>query len=62
MSDPRNHQTVLRKGETVELDVTEINNLGSGVAHASDGRVVFIRGALTGERVRATIIKTTSSF
>jgi len=62
MSDPRNHQATLRKGETVELDVTEINNLGSGVAHVSDGRVVFIRGALTGERVRATIIKATSSF
>ena len=51
-----------RKGESVELDIAEINNLGSGVGHAPDGRVVFVRGALTGERVRATVIKAASSF
>lgn len=52
----------LRKGDTLELNIEEINNLGSGVGHAPDGRVVFVRGALTGERVRATVIKATSSF
>ena len=60
MSDT--NATAWRKGDSVEIDVTEINNLGSGVGHAPDGRVVFIRGALTGERVRATVIKAASSF
>ncbi len=62
MSDPTKSPAVWRKGQSVELDITEINNLGSGVGHAPDGRVVFIRGALTGERVRATVIKAASSF
>ena len=51
-----------RKGESVEVAIEEINNLGSGVGHAPDGRVVFVRGALTGERVNATVIKVTSGF
>ena len=52
----------LRKGDEIEVLIEEINNLGSGVGHAPDGRVVFIRGALTGERVRATVIKAASGF
>ena len=62
MSDIRTTQVAWRKNQSVEIDITEINNLGSGVGHAPDGRVVFVRGALTGERVRATVIKTASSF
>ena len=52
----------IRKNQVIELSITEINNLGAGVGHLPDGRVVFVRGALTGERVRATVIKITSSF
>ena len=51
-----------RKGDSVEVAIEEINNLGSGVGHAPDGRVVFVRGALTGECVSATVIKATSGF
>ena len=51
-----------RKGESVEVAIEEINNLGSGVGHAPDGRVAFVRGALTGERVSATVIKVATSF
>lgn len=51
-----------RKGDSIEIDIAEINNLGSGIGHAPDGRVVFVRGALTGERVHATVIKVASSF
>ncbi len=60
MSD--RHAADIRKNQAVELDITEINNLGAGVGHLPDGRVVFVRGALTGERVRATVIKVASSF
>lgn len=52
----------IRKNQQIELDITEINNLGAGVGHLPDGRVVFVRGALTGETVRATVIKVASSF
>ncbi len=61
MSDLHN-DTLLRKGSVLEIAIEEINNLGSGVGHAPDGRVVFIRGALTGERVRATVIKAATGF
>ena len=60
MSDTLNN--AWHRGESVEVAIEEINNLGSGVGHAPDGRVVFVRGALTGERVRATVIKVASSF
>ena len=52
----------IRKNQQIELDITEINNLGAGVGHLPDGRVVFVRGALTGEKVSATVIKVASSF
>lgn len=52
----------LCKNQSVELDITEISNLGAGVGHLPDGRVVFVRGALTGERVQAVIIKVASDF
>ena len=52
----------IKKNETVILSVTDINNLGSGVSHLDDGRVVFIRGAVTGEKIKAKIIKVNSSY
>ena len=52
----------VRKNQSIELNIEEINNLGAGVGHLPDGRVVFVRGALTGERVKATVIKVASSF
>lgn len=55
-------KTLLCKGSVLEFIIEEINNLGSGVGHAPDGRVVFVRGALTGERISATVIKATNSF
>ena len=47
----------IRKGDRLTLEVTDINNLGCGVAHAPDGRVVFIKGAVTDDTVEAEIIK-----
>ncbi len=39
----------------LELDVGPVAAGGSCVAHAEDGRVVFVRHALPGERVRAVV-------
>lgn len=52
----------LKKNDSVVLDVFDINNLGCGVARLSDGRVIFVRGAVTGERIKAKIIKINSDF
>lgn len=49
-------------GDTLELDVGAVAAGGSCVARAPDGRVVFVRHSLPGERVRAVVTSTTSSF
>lgn len=54
-------------GKEFIIEIHDLNNLGSGVgrlpAHeGDDGLVVFVRGAVSGDRVRAEIIKETSSF
>jgi 23S rRNA (uracil1939-C5)-methyltransferase len=50
------------KNDLVDLKITEINNLGAGVSHLDDGRVVFVRGAVTGDYVKAKLIKINTSF
>ena len=52
---------ILKIGDVLTLEIEEINNLGAGVAHL-DGLVVFVRGAVTGDTVRAKVIKVAKSF
>ncbi len=52
MSVPRAHETL-----RIERAAT-----GGGLAHLSDGRVVFVRHALIGELVEADVLEITSSF
>lgn len=52
----------LKKNDIVELSITEINNLGAGLSHLEDGRVVFVRGAVTGDKIKAKLIKVNTSF
>ena len=49
-------------GAELELEVGDIAGGGGCVARAPDGRVVFVRHSLPGERVVATVTSTTSSF
>jgi 23S rRNA (uracil1939-C5)-methyltransferase len=51
----------MKKGDVIELEITDINNLGCGVGR-NDGKVVFVKGAVTGDNVRATVIKDNKSF
>ena len=51
----------MSKGEILELDIIDINNLGCGVAKHG-GKVVFVKGAVTADKVRAQIIKENKSF
>ena len=48
-------------GDSLTLEIEEINNLGAGVAH-HEGLVVFVKGAVTGDTVRAKVIKIAKSF
>ncbi len=51
----------MSKGQIIELDITDLNNLGCGVGR-HEGKVVFVKGAVKGDRVRATVIKVNKSF
>lgn len=48
--------------EFYTLEITDLNNLGSGVGRLPDGVVCFVRGAVTGDTVKVKIIKRTTSF
>lgn len=50
------------KNDTVILDIVDMNNLGAGIGKMTDGTVVFVNGAVIGDRVEARIIKVGKSF
>ncbi len=59
----KNSLKKLKKEELLELEITDLNNLGCGVGRAyQDGPVVFVKGAVTGDRVRAKVIKINQSY
>jgi len=45
----------------IELDIVDLSHDGRGVARV-DGKAVFVAGALTGERVRARVVKRSRQF
>ncbi len=51
----------MRKGEKITLEIEDINNLGCGVGRYG-GKVVFVKGAVGGDTVSATLIKDNKSF
>ena len=51
----------LKKNDCISLSVTDITNLGFGVAR-HDGAVIFISSAVPGDEVVAKIIKVTKSY
>src|SRR5215207_8394901 len=50
-----------RKGDELELTIDRLAHGGAGVAR-TDGYVVFVRGAVPGDRVRARVMKAKRSF
>ena len=67
MSNANRKQAKQDRPEVVTLTVHDLNNLGCGVARMPDGTpdgglVVFVKGAVTGDVVKAQIIKRTKSF
>lgn len=61
-SAPRNFvATPFEYHQEVELDIADVNNLGAGVGRI-DGWVVIVKGALGGERVKASVYKNHKNF
>ncbi len=58
--------TNMQKNDLIQIDITDLNNLGSGIGHIqggeSDGLTVFVQGAVTGDRVTAKVIKLTAKY
>ena len=52
----------IKKNDIIELDIIDLNNQGCGVGRTEDGIVVFVNGAVTGDRILTKIIKVSSSF
>ena len=52
----------MKKGETVKLTLTDLNNLGCGVGRLDGGQVVFVPGGVCGDTVTAKVIKVNKSF
>ena len=48
--------------DTVETTIFDLAHGGDGVGQMADGRVLFVPGALPGERVRARVTKAKKSF
>lgn len=51
----------MKKGDSIKLEITDINNLGCGVGRYG-GKVVFVKGAVTGDEISATVIKDNKSY
>ena len=57
----------MQKNDVITLTIEEINNLGCGVGHLQDangsrGQVVFVRDAVTGDKLEARVIKVTKNY
>lgn len=51
-----------KKNDILTLKVTDMNNLGAGIAHTDGGVAVFVTGGVIGDEVRAKIIKVAKSY
>src|SRR3954468_15606211 len=61
MSGTETTRTRPRTGDELELTIDRLAHGGAGVAR-TEGYVVFVRGAVPGDRVRARVTKSKRSF
>ena len=52
----------MNENRAIRLELTDMNNLSSGVGRLPDGRVVFVPGGVTGDTVDAEIIKENKKY
>lgn len=51
----------LKKNQILDVEIIDMTNLGFGVARA-DGEVLFVSDAVTGDKIRAKVIKVSSGY
>lgn len=51
----------MKKNDIYDIEITDLNNLGSGVGHI-DGKTVFVPGAVDGDTLGVKIIKDASDY
>ncbi|MGF1589546.1 MAG: 23S rRNA (uracil(1939)-C(5))-methyltransferase RlmD [Pleurocapsa sp.] len=51
----------LQQGQTIELEITDLNTSGEGVGR-HEGRVVFVPNTVTGDRISTKIIESKAKF
>ena len=56
------NEPALSRGDTLEVTIDRMAHGGLGIGHAPDGRVVFARFGLPGERVRVEVTGERSSL
>lgn len=62
-TDAMRNQTVpVQKNQNITLEIDALGAEGHGIGRMGEGFVVFVPGALPGERVDALIIKTTAQY
>lgn len=52
----------MKEKELLRLKIESVNSYGCGVAHADDGRVIFVNGTVGGDEVCAEIIKREKNY
>ena len=52
----------MQKNDVITLRIEEINNLGFGVSHTTEGQVVFVQNGVTDDLLDARIIKVTKNY
>src|SRR3954471_9594803 len=62
MSAPTTTSSRPRRGDELELTVDRLAYGGNGVARREDGYVVFVAGAVPGDRVRAEVGKAKKAY
>ena len=52
----------MEKGQLVELIIEDMSNEGHGIGKTEDGFVVFVPGAVVGDKVRAKLTKVKKNY
>lgn len=58
----RNKKTKYQKGQQVTVSIVDIGNGGEGIGKLPDGYTLFIKDAVIGDKVRASIMKAKESY
>ena len=59
---PSGEPAAYRKGQEIKVNIIDIGMKGEGIGKLDDGYTVFIKDAVIGDHVRASIMKANKSY